>query len=147
LGMTRRRVLVVVAAGCISILFAMGAGSASAQDPRGTAAQKQALAWLALTDRGDAPGSWREAGKQFQSAATVEQWAEALRQVRPPMGALLERSLLSTQFTRSFSGAPEGDYAVLVFRSSFANKAESRETMTLEHEADGNWRVVGYLIS
>jgi hypothetical protein len=35
---------------------------------------------------------------------------------------------------------------LLVFRSSFAKKIDSGETVTLEREADGAWRVIGYLI-
>ena len=141
--MNRRRALLVVMACCIA---ASGIGPAWAQDPRGTIAQKEARAWLALTDRGDALASWNAAGKKFQNAITADKWAEALKQVRPPLGALTERSLLSTKFTKSFPGAPDGEYALLVFRASFANKTDSRETVTLEHEADGAWRVVGYFI-
>ncbi len=141
--MTRRRALLVVLACCLS---ATGIGSALAQDPRATAAQKEARSWLELTDRGDALASWKAAGKQFQNAISADKWADSLKQVRPPLGEVVERTLLSTQFTRSFPGAPDGDYALLVFRSSFAEKIDSRETVTLEHEADGAWRVVGYFI-
>jgi hypothetical protein len=141
--MTRRRALLVVAVCCLS---AVGLGSALAQDPRGTIAQKEARSWLELTDRGDALASWRAAGKQFQNAITADKWDDSLRQVRPPLGALVERTLLSTQFTKSFPGAPDGDYALLAYRSSFAKKTDNRETVTLEHEADGAWRVIGYFI-
>ena len=141
--MTRRRALFVVLACCLS---ATGSGSALAQDPRATAAQKEARSWLALTDRGDALASWSATGKQFQNAISADKWADSLKQVRPPLGALVERTLLSTQFTTSFQGAPDGDYVLLVFRSSFAKKIDSGETVTLEHEADGAWRVIGYLI-
>jgi len=138
--MTRRRALLVILACCLS---ATGSGSALAQDPRATAAQKEARSWLALTDRGDALASWSATGKQFQNAISADKWADSLKQVRPPLGALVERTLLSTQFTTSF---PDGDYVLLVFRSSFAKKIDSGETVTLEHEADGAWRVIGYLI-
>ena len=141
--MTRRGALRVVLACCLS---AIGIGSAVAQDPRATTAQKEARRWLDLTDHGDAAESWRTAGKKFQNAITADRWADSLKQVRPPLGEVVERTLLSTQFTRSFPGAPDGDYALLVFRSSFAKKIDSRETVTLEHEADGAWRVVGYFI-
>ena len=141
--MTHRQALLVVIAGCLS---ATGVGSALAQDPRATAAQKEARSWLALTDRGDALASWSATGKQFQNAISADKWADSLKQVRAPLGALVERTLLSTQFTTSFQGAPDGDYVLLVFRSSFVKKIASGETVTLEHEADGAWRVIGYLI-
>jgi Protein of unknown function (DUF4019) len=139
---TRRRALLLLSC----YLSAIGVGSALAQDPRATVAQKEARSWLELTDRGDALASWSAAGKQFQNAISADKWADSLKQVRPPLGALVERAMLSTQFTTSFPGAPDGDYALLVFRSSFAKKTDSRETVTLEHEADGAWRVIGYFI-
>jgi hypothetical protein len=140
---TRRGALLAVAACCLSVACI---GLSSAQDPRATDAQKEARKWLELTDRGDAQASWKAAGKQFQNAITAEKWGDSLKQVRPSLGALSERTLLSTQFTNSFAGAPDGDYALLVFRSSFANKTDSRETVTLQREGDGPWRVIGYFI-
>jgi len=140
---TRRSALLAVAACYLSVACI---DLASAQDPRATDAQKEARKWLELTDRGDAQASWKAAGKQFQNAITAEKWGDSLKQVRPSLGALSERALLSTQFTNSFAGAPDGDSALLVFRSSFANKTDSRETVTLQREGDGPWRVIGYFI-
>lgn len=117
-----------------------------AQDPAATIVQKAARDWLALSDRGDASASWSAAAKLFQNAITVERWAEGFKKVRSPLGPVAERTMLSTQFTKSFQGAPDGDYALLVFRTNFANKTDARETVTLQREADGNWRVVGYFI-
>jgi uncharacterized protein DUF4019 len=125
----------------------LATGVAVGQDPRASAAQKAARDFLALTDRGDGPASWAAAGKQFQKAITVERWSDALSSVQQPLGALVERTLFSTQLTRTFSGAPtEGDYALLVFRTSFAKHTEGQETLTLEREPDGVWRVIGYSI-
>ena len=143
MGLTRRRALLFVASLCLSTI---GIGAALAQDPRGTIAQIIARDWLALTDRGDGEASWRATGKQFQKAITSDRWEEALKRVRLPYGGLVERTLASTQFARTFPGAPDGDYALLVFRTAFANKTESSETVTLEREADGGWRVIGYSI-
>jgi Protein of unknown function (DUF4019) len=139
-----RCIVLLVAAVCC--FCAIVPGPALAQDARGSAARSAALAWLALTERGDGAASWGAAGKQFQKAITADKWGEALQKVRPPLGALVERSVQSTQFTKTFPGAPDGDYALLVFRTSFAKKIDSRETVTLEREADGVWRVIGYFI-
>jgi len=134
-----RAVLALAAALCY-------AGHVAAQDPRASLAQEAARAWLSHTDRGDAAASWKDAGKQFRNAITVERWAQSLNRVRPPLGAVLQRALLKTQFRNSFPGAPDGEYAVVVFRTTFAKKASASETVTLEHESDGAWRVVGYFV-
>ena len=55
--------------------------------------------------------------------------------------------MYQTAFGTKLSGLTvEGEYASLVFRTSFANQADARETVTLERESDGAWRVVGYFI-
>jgi len=138
----RRRVLRAVAA----LALACIAGAAAAQDPATSVAQAAARDWLALTDAGNGGASWDAAGKLFQGAIQRERWTEALSSVRKPIGPLARRSLLSAKFTTSFPGAPDGEYAIIVFRSSFASKADARETVTVAREADGQWRVVGYFI-
>jgi Protein of unknown function (DUF4019) len=121
--------------------------AALAQDPRTTSVQQAARAFLALTDRDDGMASRQLAGKQFQNAITDVRWTEALHGVRVPLGAVVERALLSTKFTTNFAGAAaEGDYALLLYRTSFANRTDARETVTLEREPDGTWRVIGYFI-
>ena len=120
---------------------------AHAQDPRASAAQSAARQFLALTDRGDAKASWQATGKQFQNGITELQWAKALGQVRTPVGEVVDRALSSTEFLRTFPGAGgEGDYVILQYRTSFAQLTGARESLTLEREADGVWRVIGYII-
>lgn len=122
------------------------AGPLAAQDPRASLVQETARTWLADTDRGNAAQSWKNAGKQFRNAITVERWAESLKAVRAPLGALSQRAQIGTQFHKSIPGAPDGEYAIVLFRATFAKKLNSRETVTLEREPDGAWRVIGYLI-
>jgi uncharacterized protein DUF4019 len=117
-----------------------------AQDPQGAAAQKAARDWLAITDNADALASWNAAGAKFKEAMSVKQWDTSLKQARAPFGALGQRAALSTSFSRKLDGAPEGDYALIQFRTTFANKIDSRETVTLERDADGAWLVIGYVI-
>src|SRR5205085_11805462 len=67
-------------------------GPGFAQDARTAAAQLAARQWLAVTDRGDATASWNAAAKRFQATMTAEQWGQALRQVRTPIGAVERRT-------------------------------------------------------
>jgi hypothetical protein len=122
------------------------AGPLAAQDSRASLVQQTARTWLADTDRGSAAQSWKNAGKQFRNAITADRWAESLKQVRPPLGAMSQRALLATQFRKNIPGAPDGEYAIVVFRTTFAKKFDARETLTLEHEPDGVWRVIGYFV-
>ena len=125
------------------MLVAMTAG---AQDPQANAAQKAARDFMAMTDRGDAAGSWAKAGAQFRRALSAQAWSDALKRARPPLGDMIRRTLEKSEFTRSAPNMPDGDYAVLVFRSSFVKKSEALERVTLERESDGDWHVIGYFI-
>jgi hypothetical protein len=78
---------------------------------------------------------------------TADGWAAALQRVRAPLGALEQRTVVSTRFADALAGFPAGDYAIVVFRTSFAKTTAAQETVTLERDKDGAWRVVGYSIA
>jgi hypothetical protein len=139
----RRRVL---AAGA-TVLLGLFVPAAGAQDPRASAAQGAARAWLAIADRHDAAESYAAAGARFREAMTAERWAAALRRVRDPLGALERRTMVGTRFEKTVKGFPPGDYAVMQFRSTFAKRTITLETLTLERDASGAWRVIGYVLS
>lgn len=42
------------------------------------------------------------------------------------------------------AGAPDGEYVVIQFSASFANKKSALETITPMLGKDGKWRVSGY---
>ena len=130
----------------LALALACCAATALAQDPASTTVQGIARDWLALTDAGNAAGSWDAAARQFKSAITRDGWVAALKKARDPFGKLERRTVLSTSFANSFPGAPDGNYAIVLFRASFAKKTDATETVTLERESDGAWRVVGYFI-
>jgi hypothetical protein len=128
----------------VLLLAWITAGTASAQDPRTIAVQTAGREWLALVDRGDAQASWNAAGKKFQAAMTVAQWTEAMKTEQPRLGAVSRRTVGPARFQTSLPGSPDGDYAQVLFSTVFANKPNGRETLTMEREADGKWRVIGY---
>jgi len=137
---TRRAALVALAA------FALGASPiAGAQDPRATEAQQAARTWLAVADKLDAEASYKAAGPKFRSALTPERWRDAVRLVRFPAGALVQRTVVSTQFAKKLKDQPDGDYALITFRTSWTNKTVGRELVSLER-VGGKWLVVGYVI-
>jgi hypothetical protein len=129
------------------LVCAIGCGlPAHAQDPRYSEAQAAALAWLALADADDAPGSYNAAAKRFQSAMSVEQWAVVSKQAREKFGATKRRTIIGTQPPRPGPDVPPGEFVVIVYRTEFDKHPSGNETLTLEREPDGKWRVVGYLM-
>lgn len=137
----RRAALAAAAA----LALAGVAPRAAAQDPRAGQAQEAAREWLALADRIDAAASHEAAGEKFRVALPMDRWTAALNAVREPLGAVGQRTALSTQLTRTLPGQPPGDYALVAFRTSWMRKSVGRELVSLEFE-NGRWRVIGYVI-
>ena len=131
----------------LAMLACLAAAVAFAQDPRSVLAQKAAREWLAQTDKVDAAASYDAAGSKFKEAITVDRWEEALQKARAPLGALEQRTTFETSFDKALpGGGPSGEFALVMYRTVFAKKTESTETVTLERERDGTWRVIGYFI-
>jgi hypothetical protein len=109
-------------------------------------AQKAALAWLALVDAGGYGESWEQSCELFKKHISKEQWAKTAEAVRSPLGKLESRRLVSSQYRTTLPGAPDGEYVVIQFQSSFERKKSAIETVTPMKEKDGQWRVSGYQI-
>ncbi len=130
------------------MLLALATASAWANqggDPRVAEARQTALAWLALTDSGKGIESWRLAANAFRAQATSEKWNDILQSVRTPLGVNKSRRPRMAQYTTQLQGAPDGEYVVLSFFSSFENKLEAEETIILTRES-GAWKPLGYFI-
>lgn len=118
---------------------------ALAQDPRLSEAHAAGMAWLVLADADDAAGTYRTAGKRFRDAMPEDKWPGAFKTARGQFGRSLRRTIVSTQPSGGTPGAP-GEFVVMIFRAEFEKRADAVETLTLERETDGKWRVVGYLM-
>ena len=109
-------------------------------------AVEKAKTWLALIDEGKYSESWETAAHYFKNALTKEKWEHMLTAVRKPLGKLVSRELISKTYTKSLPGAPDGEYVVIQFKTSFENKKSGIETVTPMLDIDGKWRVSGYYI-
>ncbi len=131
----------------IVLLLSLPVGAAFAQESaKENSALKAAKAWLTLIDAGKYGESWQEAASIFRGAVTRDQWEQSLRGVRKPLGRVLSRKVTEKTYTTSLPGAPDAEYVVIRFGSSFANKKAAVETVTPMLDEDGNWRVSGYYI-
>lgn len=102
--------------------------------------------WLKLVDAGQYDQSWDGAAGVFQSAVVRADWARMLQGVRAPLGKVISRSVKSHEYTTSVPGAPDGEYVVIRFETSFENKKDAVETVTPALDKDGMWKVAGYYI-
>ncbi len=129
----------------VVLLMLACAASALAQE-KVKAAEAPAEAWLKFVDSGDYSQSWKDASSLFKAAVTEKEWEQKLKAARGPLGALISRRLISGEYATELPGAPDGEYVILRYESSFANKKQAIETVTPMLEKDGQWRVSGYFI-
>lgn len=148
--------LVVALAFAAGVAFAAGSGAKDRDESTKDEGKKEktreelaveaALAWLAFVDKGEYGESWDEAAALFKGAVAKEAWERTVKGVRDPMGKMKSRELKAATFMTEMPGAPDGEYVVIQFNTSFENKKEAVETVTPMFDKDGRWRVSGYYI-
>ncbi len=140
--MSKRRVVGGILVACVLAAGSLAAANEQAEEEAVTAAEE----WLKLVDEGEYGQSWKTAATYFKSAVPEAQWEQALPAVRQPLGKMLSRKVKSRQYSTSLPGAPDGQYVVIQFQTSFENKRSAVETVTPMLDKDGGWRVSGYFI-
>lgn len=119
---------------------------ALADQSKESAAISSAEIFLQLVDSGHFAESWNATSSFFKQQVTKQQWIKQLKSFRPTFGNLTVREITNKNFTQSMPGAPDGEYVVIQFSTSFTNKENATETVTLTFDSDGSWRVLGYYI-
>jgi hypothetical protein len=109
-------------------------------------AARAAESWLLLVDAGHYRRSYKDCSSYFQSRIDEQKWAATVGPVRKPLGGVISRKVRDAQYTTSLPGAPDGQYVVIQFDTSFRNKKSAIETVTPMLDKDGQWRVSGYYI-
>ena len=102
--------------------------------------------WLALLDEGKYAESWDESAELFRKNVTRIKWAATMRDIRTPLGKVESRVKQDADYRTSLPGAPDGEYVVIIFKTTYANKKNAIETVTPMKDKDGKWRVSGYYI-
>src|ERR1700736_193846 len=111
-------------------------------DPEAVAAANR---WIAKVDTGNYRDSWDALPPRIKNggAAMEEQWVGYLKARRAPLGRPVSRELFWARFSNQMSGAPDGNYEFLDYRTSFQRKKQAFEIVTLTKES-GHWQVSGY---
>ncbi len=111
---------------------------AEASNPAVVDAARQ---FLALVDQSRWADAYRLTGSAFRKQNTLEVWTRASEQMRTMFGAAGSRRFISEE---ELPAVPT-DHELVRFRTDFANKPGTSETVTLERE-DGSWRVAGVIV-
>jgi hypothetical protein len=138
----KRRASVLI----LAILLAPGLLGFAQDIDKKEAAEAVAGNWLNLVDSGAYAQSWEEAASGFKAAVTRPQWEQAMRANRAPLGAVQSRKSMAATYATQLPGAPDGEYVVIQYDTSFEHKKTAIETVTPTRDKDGKWRVSGYYI-
>ncbi len=141
--MMRTKIYAIIGMTILGLGFACSSMAGAEKEKAAVAAAKL---WLALIDDDQYGESWETAAAYFKSAITKDKWQQTLTAVRKPLGKLVSRELSSKTYMQSLPGAPDGEYVVIQFATSFENKKSATETVTPVLDSDGIWRVSGYYI-
>jgi hypothetical protein len=133
-----RLIFVVTLAGIAAALMTV---AAPADEEASTSGQK----WLALVDDQKYEESWTQASSMFRDQVKQDEWVVALKRFRDPLGPLVSRTSSRVDFAKTLRGAPDGDYAIIHFTTTFKNKSGVTERLTLVKE-DGRWQATAYAI-
>ena len=131
----------------VVIVMMFSSTAVSASDSKKLAsALFAAKKWLALVDNEKYAESWKEAADLFRHMVQSDLWVASLKALRKPLGKLISRKVKSEVYKTTLPGAPDGQYVVIEFKSSFEHKKTVVETVTPMLGKDGVWRVSGYYI-
>jgi hypothetical protein len=143
-----RRVLVLLT--CVLIVSVPGCAlhhsatkSLAEKRSREKEARTAAEAWLALIDAADYATAYAREPDRLRATTREEQFIRSMEGRRTPFGKMLSRTFIGAAFTRKLTGAPDGHYESILFRTSFAHKSIAAERVILSFESAG-WRVVDY---
>ena len=135
----RRRALAAIALSLVAL-------PALAQDPRRNEAVGAARDWLVLLDKHDVKQLYATSGKRFREGITAEKWAQVAESGRQQFGVVKSRTLIGAESPPETPNRPKGDFMTVMFRADFDKRGVGSESLTLEREDDGKWRVIGYLM-
>lgn len=134
-----------------ALFVALGLGflnamAGAAEVKREAVAQGEGLLWLGLVDAGNYDESWQAMSPEFKKEVSKRKWKATASAIRKPLGKVSSRKVKSAEYTKELPGAPEGEYVVARFETSFEKKPAAVETVILVLGMDLNWRVSSYSV-
>ena len=130
----------------LSTLIVVNVALAGANDAKEAKAIESGRQWLSQCDQAKYGESWEMAATYFKNAVKKDQWEQMAAAVRKPLGIVVKRDVKSQKYQTTAHGAPDGEYVIIQFSTTFENKKESTETLTMMMDKDRGWRASGYFV-
>jgi hypothetical protein len=130
----------------VLVLLLGSAAPGHPQEEATSEARDGAREWLTLLDAQEWDRTWEQAGELLKAAVSQDEWAKKMSVTLGPLGRVDSRAVRSSEYSTTMPGAPDGEYVVVKFDTSFENKQTAMETVILKKEPEGAWKVSGYFI-
>ena len=130
---------------CLLLLLVLASMNGYPSEQKKRDADLAAGKWLALVDGQQYLESWNGAATLFKQQVSSDHWLQAIGAARKPLGSMISRKLVSATYATSLPGAPDGEYVVLQYRTTFQHKKSAIETVTPMLD-ENRWRVSGYYV-
>ena len=121
-------------------------GTGAADEKKKAEAIMAAEDFLLLIDTAQYGKSWDASSSLFQGQVPKDTWIQQISAIRSALGKLNKREIINAQYMTTLPGAPDGEYVVIQYESSFDSKQNGVETVTPMLDKDAQWRVSGYYI-
>ena len=135
----------------ISFLLVFLAGCATKSQSRAARradehnAKAVAQRWLEMLDAGDYEEAFEHKSIRFRISGTQRQFVRYMQGRRDPFGQVASRKFIGAAAIKKLVGLPDGNYATILFKTTFEHKSVAAERVILSKE-EGRWQVIEYRI-
>jgi hypothetical protein len=99
--------------------------------------------WLTEIDAGEYEKSYSEGCTAFHNKVSQDQWITVLKALRPSIGTVISRKLISQNYKPDGFEGLNGECMVNMYATTFSKLGPTLEVVVLKRE-DGTWRGAGY---
>ncbi len=123
-------------------------GGAYANEEEAKAGSLAAQKWLEMIDSGNYKQAWSSAHGFLHGTMPEDKWVKETTKARNKLGAVIGRTLTSSKYTTKLPvpGAPEGEYVISTFDTTFKKKGRKLEAVIVAKTDDGIWKVTSSVV-
>lgn len=126
----------------LAVLPALPVGAEPSQEDL----SRRADSFLMLLDQGLYKDAWQTMSALFQAINDQDQWQRRHHAIRTAYGALSSRQIHLISERQTFTLSPDGQYVIVQFKTIFANKAGSAETLVFDCRTTPECSIREYII-
>ena len=126
----------------LAVLLALPVGAEQTHDDLSHRADN----FLMLLDQGLYKDAWQTMSPFSRDLNDQDQWQRRQQTIRTAYGVLSSRQIHLISERQTFTLSPDGQYVIVQFKTVFANKADSAETIVFDCHTTPECSIREYII-